>query len=118
VGDSTSAVIRALLYAFEGGDGSEAEVLLPNLENIIIAKWTEGAATQTLAQFCAKRRDLARLCEMDIDRTGHGKMIGNTSRNAITVSLRDCPPLVKTMFRQFDQAFLAAANVTSTATFS
>jgi len=109
VGDSTSAVIRALLHAFEGGDGSEAGLLLPNLENIIIAKWTDVAATQPLAQFCAKRRDFARLCEMDIDRTEHGKAIGNAGRNAITVSLRDCPPMVKTMFRQFDQPSPAAA---------
>lgn len=118
VGDSTSAVIRALLHSFEEGDGSEAGVLLPNLEAIIIAKWTEVAPTQSLAQFCAKRRDLTKLCEMDIDRTECGKVIGNAGRNAITVSIRDCPLVVRTTFRQFDQAFLAATNATGIATSS
>lgn len=115
VGDSTSAVIRALLQAFEAGDESEAGVLLPNLENIIIAKWIEPAATQALAQFCAKRRDFAKLCEMNIDRS---QVISNSGRNAITVSLRDCSPVVKTTFRQLEQAFLATANPTSVATSS
>ena len=118
VGDSTSAVIRALLHAFEDGNGSEARVLLPNLEAIIIAKWTEVPPTQQLAQFCAERRDFAKLGEMDIDRTEHGKVISNVARNAITVCIRDCPLAVRTMFRQFDQAFLAASNTTITATSS
>jgi hypothetical protein len=115
VSDSTSVVIRALLYALEGEDGSEAGVLLPNLENIVIAKWTEEADISALAQFCSKRRDVAKLCEMNTDR---GQVIGNGGRNAITVSIRDCEPKVKAMFRQSDQAFLAATNATNVATSS
>jgi len=109
VADSTSAIIRALLHAFEEGNGSEAGVLLPNLEMIIIARWSEAAPTQDLAKFCAKRRAFAKLCEMDIDRTERGKAIGNAGRNTITVSIRDCPPVVTTVFRQFEQTFLADA---------
>lgn len=115
VGDSTSAVIRALLHSFDEGNESEAGVLLPNLEAIIIAKWMEVEPTQQLAQFCAKRRDLVKLGEMDVDRAERGKVIG---RNVITVSIRDCPLGVKTAFRQFEQAFLAAGDATSIATSS
>ena len=116
VSDSTSAVIRALLHSFEEGNGSEAGGLLPNLESIIVAKWTEVAPTQALAQLCAKRRDFVKCCEMDVDRTEGGKVV--VGRDAITVSIRDCPPVVRTMFRQFDQALLAVANTTSIATSS
>ena len=115
VGDSTSAVIRALLHSFAEADGSEAAVLLPNLEAVIIAKWSEVEPTQQLAQFCARRRDLAKLSEMDVDRAERGKMMG---RNVITVSIRDCPLPVKTAFRQFEQAFIAAGEATSIATSS
>lgn len=115
VGDSTSAIIKALLHSFEEGNGSEAGVLLPNLEAIIIAKWTEVAPTHPLAQFCTKRRDLAKLREMDIDRTERGKVIG---RNVITVSFRDCPLTVRMMFRQLEHAFLAVPSATSVATSS
>jgi hypothetical protein len=111
VGDSSSAVIRALLHAFGGGGGSKAGVLLPSLETIVIAKWTEAASTQTLAEFCARRRDFARLDGMDVDRAERGEVTGVAGRNTITVSIRDCPLMVKTVFRQFDQTFLAAAHV-------
>jgi hypothetical protein len=91
VSDSTSAVIRALLHAFEEGNGSEAGGAFAESGINHHCEVDRSSSHPTLAQLCAKRRDFAKCCEMDVDRTERGKVIGNVGRNAITVSIRDCP---------------------------